>query len=87
MIAALWRLDVAQQEKTFWKMRYECAVRADEVLCPTVEDLYPTDKHGRIAAKGGTTEWIHWQSGTAQLLPRRARGAGTAGPPPAAASG
>ena len=29
-------------------------------------------------AKGGATEWIHWQSGTAQLLPRliagRARG-------------
>ncbi|MGW8358319.1 hypothetical protein [Streptomyces wedmorensis] len=23
-----------------------------------------------ITAKGGATEWIHWQSGTAQLLPR-----------------
>lgn len=30
----------------------------------------PQDKPGRITAKGGATAWIHWQSGTAQLLPR-----------------
>lgn len=35
-----------------------------------MEDLYPQDKRGKITAKGGATEWIHWQSGTAQLLPR-----------------
>ncbi|MFG3026573.1 hypothetical protein ACGFZQ_50260 [Streptomyces sp. NPDC048254] len=35
-----------------------------------MEDLYPQDKRGRITGKGGATEWIHWQSGTAQLLPR-----------------
>ncbi|GAA3305790.1 hypothetical protein GCM10020295_60460 [Streptomyces cinereospinus] len=69
-IAALWRLDVALREKTFWKMLYESAARADEVLCLNVEDLYPQDKRGKITAKGGATEWIHWQSGTAQLLPR-----------------
>ncbi|MFE0379173.1 tyrosine-type recombinase/integrase [Streptomyces inhibens] len=69
-IAALWRLDVALREKTQWKMLYESAARADEVLCRNVEDLYPQDKRGRITAKGGATEWIHWQSGTAQLLPR-----------------
>ncbi|MFD8625234.1 hypothetical protein ACFV4E_15280 [Streptomyces hygroscopicus] len=66
-IAALWRLDVALREKTFWKMLYESAARADEVLCLNVEDLYPQDKRGRITAKGGATEWIHWQSGTAQV--------------------
>ncbi|MFD5771226.1 tyrosine-type recombinase/integrase [Streptomyces sp. NPDC127049] len=69
-IAALWRLDVALREKTQWKMLYESAARADEVLCLNVEDLYPHDKRGRITAKGGATEWLHWQSGTAQLLPR-----------------
>ncbi|KAB1990877.1 site-specific integrase [Streptomyces triticiradicis] len=69
-IAALWRLDVSLREKTFWKMLYESAARADEVLCLNVEDLYPQDKRGKITAKGGATEWIHWQSGTAQLLPR-----------------
>lgn len=69
-IAALWRLDFSLREKTFWKMLYESAARADEVLCLNVEDLYPQDKRGKITAKGGATEWIHWQSGTAQLLPR-----------------
>lgn len=70
-IAALWRLDVFLREKTCWKMLYyESAARADEVLCLNVEDLYPQDKRGKITAKGGATEWIHWQSGTAQLLPR-----------------
>ncbi|MGW2257748.1 site-specific recombinase [Streptomyces sp. NPDC001780] len=69
-IAALWHLDVALREKTFWKMLYESAARADEVLCLNVENLYPQGKRGKITAKGGATEWIHWQSGTAQLLPR-----------------
>lgn len=69
-IAALWRLNVSPREKTFWKMLYESAARADEVLCLNVEDLYPQDKRGRITAEGGAIEWIHWQSGTAQLLPR-----------------
>lgn len=41
-IAALRRLGVALREKTFWKMLYESAARADEVLCLNVEDLYPT---------------------------------------------
>jgi integrase len=31
-IAALWRLDVALWEKTFWKMLYESAARADELV-------------------------------------------------------
>ncbi|MFD9601180.1 hypothetical protein [Streptomyces sp. NPDC059970] len=39
-IAALSRLDVALREKMFWKMLYESAARADEVLCLNAEDLY-----------------------------------------------
>ncbi|MCZ9346984.1 site-specific integrase [Streptomyces sp. TRM76130] len=69
-IAALWHLDVALREKTLWKMLYESAARAEEILCLDVEDLHPGDKRGRTLAKGGATEWIHWQSGAAQLLPR-----------------
>ncbi|MFF3518944.1 hypothetical protein ACFYX0_47285, partial [Streptomyces sp. NPDC002573] len=42
----------------------------DEVLCLNVEGLYPQYKRGKITAKGGASEWIHWQSGTAQRLPR-----------------
>jgi hypothetical protein len=66
------------RDKTQWKMLYESAARADEALCLNVEDLCPQDKRGKIPAKGGATEWIHWQSGTAQLPPcliaRRTRG-------------
>ncbi|MFD3734590.1 site-specific recombinase [Streptomyces sp. NPDC058632] len=69
-ITSLWCLDVSLREKTFWRMLYESAARADEVLCLNGEDLCPADKRGKIIAKGGATEWIHWQSGTAQLLPR-----------------
>lgn len=36
----------------------------------SAQALYPQDKRGRITAKGEATEWIHRQSGTAQLLPR-----------------
>ncbi|MFB7555237.1 MULTISPECIES: tyrosine-type recombinase/integrase [Streptomyces] len=73
-IAALWRLDVALRDKTLWKMLYESAARAEEILCLNIEDLHPGDKRGRTLAKGGATEWVHWQSGTAQLLPRLTAG-------------
>lgn len=52
-IAALWRLDVALREKTQWKMLYESAARADEVLRLNVEDLYPQDKRGRSPPRAG----------------------------------
>jgi hypothetical protein len=68
-VAALWRPDVGLRGGTFWKLLYERAARADEVLCLTVEDRYPQDKRGRITAKGGAAEWIGRRSGTAQVLP------------------
>jgi integrase/recombinase XerD len=37
---------------------------------PERRGLYTADKRGRVTAKGGAVEWIHWQSGAAQLLPR-----------------
>ncbi|WP_197701576.1 hypothetical protein [Micromonospora echinospora] len=52
-IAALWRFDAALREKTQWKMLYESAARADEVLCLNVEDLYPQDKRGRSRPRAG----------------------------------
>lgn len=79
-VAAVWRLeDVSLRDRTLWRLLYESAARAEEVLCLNVEDLFTADKRGRITAKGGATEWIHWQSGAAQLLPRLIAGR-TAGP-------
>ncbi|MGW1552733.1 hypothetical protein [Streptomyces sp. NPDC002346] len=69
-VAAVWRLDVQLRDKTLWRLLYESAARAEEVLCLNIEDLFTADKRGRITAKGGAIEWIHWQSGAAQLLPR-----------------
>ncbi|MFC8877204.1 tyrosine-type recombinase/integrase [Streptomyces ardesiacus] len=69
-IAALWALEASVREKTFWKLLYESAARAEEILCLNIEELFPADKRGRVVSKGGAVEWIHWQSGTAQLLPR-----------------
>ena len=69
-VAALWRLDVPLREKTLWRMLYETAARAEEILGLDAEDLELPDKRARVISKGGMTEWVHWQTGTALLLPR-----------------
>jgi integrase len=69
-VAALWRLDVPMREKTLWRMLYETAARAEEILGLDVGDLELPDKRARVISKGGMTEWVHWQTGTALLLPR-----------------
>ncbi len=75
----LWRRDdVAVREKTLWRLLYETAARAQEVLSLNVEDVDLENKRARVRSKGGDTEWLHLQSGSARLLPRlvagRARG-------------
>ncbi|MFG2004786.1 tyrosine-type recombinase/integrase [Spirillospora sp. NPDC048911] len=77
--ALLNRRDVALRDKTLRRLLYESAARADEVLALNIEDLGLDNKCGRITGKGGTVRWIHWQSGTARLLPRLV-GARTSGP-------
>ncbi|MEW2491540.1 hypothetical protein AB0915_37050, partial [Streptomyces sp. NPDC048411] len=69
-VAAVGRLDTDLRDKTLWRLLHESAARAEEAVCLNVEDLVTADKRGKITAKGGATEWIHRQPGTAQLLPR-----------------
>jgi integrase/recombinase XerD len=69
-IAALFAVTAPLRERTLWKALYETCARAEEILCLDVEDLLPADKRGRVTSKGGAIDWVHWQSGTAQLLPR-----------------
>jgi integrase/recombinase XerD len=53
-VAAVWRLEgVALRDKTLWRLLYESAARAEEVLCLNVEDLFTADKRGRITPKCG----------------------------------
>jgi integrase len=71
---ALTRRDVPLREKTLWRMLYETAARASEVLALNIEDLDLDARRAPIRSKGGDTEWICWGSGTAHLLPRLIRG-------------
>lgn len=67
----LWRRqDVALRDKALWRLLYETAARATEVLSLNVEDVDVANKRARIRSKGGAIELIHFQTGSARLLPR-----------------
>lgn len=64
------RTDVAIREKCLWRLLYETAARAEEVLSADVADLDLENKRLRVRRKGGDADWLHFQSGSARLLPR-----------------
>jgi integrase/recombinase XerC/integrase/recombinase XerD len=71
----LWRRqDLALRDKALWRLLYETAARATEVLSLNVEDVDVANKRARIRSKGGATELIHFQTGSARLLPRLVAG-------------
>ena len=59
---ALSRRDLPLREKTLWRMLYETAARASEVLALNIEDLDLDARRAPIRSKGGDTEWICWGS-------------------------
>jgi integrase len=67
------RRDVPLREKTLWRMLYETAARASEILALDVERLDLDNRRAPIRSKGGEIEWVHWGTGTAHLLPRLLR--------------
>lgn len=70
-LAALWRRnDVVLRERALWRLLYETAARANEILSLDVDDLDLPNKRARVTSKGGATEWVFWQTGAALLLPR-----------------
>jgi integrase/recombinase XerD len=73
-IAAVFQLDVGLRDKTYWRLLYDTAARAEEILALNVEDLDLPNKRARVVSKGGTIDWVHWQSGAAALLPRLLKG-------------
>ena len=78
-VAALFALAAPPREKTLWRLLYESAARASEVLNLDVADLDTTSRRARVVGKGGATEWVFWQTGAARLLPRLLAGR-SAGP-------
>ena len=67
------RRELALREKTLWRMLYETAARASEILALNVEDLDLDNRRASIRSKGGQLDWVYWGSGTAYLLPRLIR--------------
>jgi integrase len=68
------RRDIPLREKTLWRMLYETAARAAEILALNIEDLDLEGRRGKVVSKGGDVEYVMWSSGTAHLLPRLIRG-------------
>jgi len=67
------RRDIPLREKTLWRMLYETAARASEILALNVEDLDLEQRRAPVRSKGGDTEFVYWDTGTAHLLPRLLR--------------
>jgi integrase/recombinase XerC/integrase/recombinase XerD len=79
-VASLWRRDdVAVRERALWRLLYETAARAHEILSLDIEDLDLPNKRARVRSKGGAVERVFWQAGAALLLPRLLAGR-TTGP-------
>lgn len=74
----LGRDGIPLRERVLWRLLYESAARAGEVLALDVEDLDLANRRARVRRKGGAVDTITWQTPTARLLPRllggRARG-------------
>nr|WP_269323792.1 site-specific integrase [Streptosporangium roseum] len=67
------RRDIPLRERALWRMLYETAARAAEILALNVEDLDLEHRRAPVRSKGGATERVCWDSGTAHLLPRLLR--------------
>jgi integrase len=65
----LYRRDIPLREKTLWRMLYQTAARASEILALNIEDLDLEQRRPAVRSKGGDTEFIYWDTGTAHPLP------------------
>jgi len=78
LASLLHRADLPVREKTLWRLLYDTAARADEILGVDIGDLDLQDKTATVTGKGGITRQVNWYTHTARLLPRiiggRARG-------------
>ena len=73
------RRSVPLRERTLWRLLYETAARADEVLSLNIEDLNLPARRAVTTAKGGDRQVLHFATGSARLLPRLIDGR-TSGP-------
>ncbi|MGI5171538.1 tyrosine-type recombinase/integrase [Spirillospora sp. CA-253888] len=67
------RRDLPLRDKTLYRMLYETAARTTEILSLNIEDLDLDNRRAPLVSKGGDTERVYWDAGTARLLPRLLR--------------
>lgn len=58
------------RDRTLYRMLYESAARAEEVLSLDVDKLEMPNRRARVTRKGGAEDTVTWRTGTARLLPR-----------------
>ena len=65
----LWaRSDLPLRERALWRLLYDSAARADEVLGLDVPDLDLANRQARARTKGGHIRPLHFQTASARLL-------------------
>ena len=72
--ALLIRPTLALRERTLWRLLYETAARAGEVLGLDIEELDLRNHRAKVRRKGGAADLIIWRTHTARLLPRLLEG-------------
>jgi len=73
------RRDVTLRDRALWRLLYETGARANEVLNLNVEDLDLNARRAVTTRKGGDRDVLHFQTGSARLLPKIINGR-TSGP-------
>jgi integrase/recombinase XerD len=73
------RRDLPLRERTLWRLLYETAARANELLALDVEDLDLANRRARVHSKGARSSGCSGRPGSGQLLPRLLAGR-TSGP-------
>jgi integrase len=68
------RKDVAVRERALWRLLFESAARAQEVLSLDLEDLDLPNRRTTVTGNGGDCQVIHFHSGAARDLARLVAG-------------
>ena len=71
----LWaRPDIPLRERTLWRLLYDSAARAEEVLGLDIGDLDLANRQARATTKGGHARPLHFQTAAARLLAKLTAG-------------
>ncbi len=64
------RREVRVRDRCLWRMLYETAARAEEVLRLNIEDVDLAGRRATTVRKGGDVDVLRYATGTARLLPK-----------------